>query len=179
MNQWTVRPPRTAQDEHEEEGHAAVGRATESVEAVRRQSRLRQHCSNRRVVRNGVADWLQRYKCQICAKTVNPLAGMPLAGLRHQGWADGRRTAEHLNLALSTAFRWRHRLLGMPWRGKAISPTGQPGLTARPRQCWLQLSARRLVVKQPSFPTAPSHHLHETLGMSPKRLKPSDNGKTP
>ena len=39
------------------------------------------HCQASRVVRNGQADGLQRYKCTGCAKTFNALTGTPLARL--------------------------------------------------------------------------------------------------
>src|SRR4030065_259540 len=43
------------------------------------------HCSAERVVKNGSADGLQRYKCRSCRKTFNALTGTPLAPLRVKG----------------------------------------------------------------------------------------------
>jgi transposase-like protein len=94
------------------------------------------HCGEHRIVRNGVADWLQRYKCHACGKTFNALTGTPLARLRHKGkWldqaqalADGltvKRAAEHLNVAPSTAFRWRHRFLAVP---RSVKPNALAGV---------------------------------------------------
>ena len=87
-------------------------------------------------MRNGVADGLQRYKCRTCGKTFNALTGTPLARLRHKGkWldqaqalADGltvKRAAEHLNVAPSTAFRWRHRFLAVP---RSVKPNTLAGV---------------------------------------------------
>ena len=83
------------------------------------------HCAAERVVKNGSADGLQRYKCRACRKTFNTLTGTPLAHLRMKGkWLtqaaalrDGltiHQAAESMNVAASTAFRWRHRFLALP-----------------------------------------------------------------
>ena len=83
------------------------------------------HCGNQKVVRNGNADGLQRYKCRECGRTFNALTGTPLARLRQKGkWLeqaevlrDGAtitQAAAHLNVARSTAFRWRHRFMVLP-----------------------------------------------------------------
>lgn len=83
------------------------------------------HCAAKRVVKNGSADGLQRYKCKACRKSFNTLTGTPLARLRLKGkWLeqaaalrDGlslKRTAERVGIARTTAFRWRHRFLALP-----------------------------------------------------------------
>lgn len=83
------------------------------------------HCGNQKVVRNGNADGLQRYKCRECSRTFNALTGTPLARLRQKGkWLeqaevlrDGvtiTQAAAHLKVARSTAFRWRHRFMALP-----------------------------------------------------------------
>jgi transposase-like protein len=83
------------------------------------------HCAGPRIVRNGVADGLQRYKCRACGKTFNALTGTPLARLRQKGkWLaqaeilrDGvaiRPAAQRLDVNVKTAFRWRHRFLTLP-----------------------------------------------------------------
>lgn len=83
------------------------------------------HCGNQKVVRNGNADGLQRYKCRECGRTFNALTGTPLARLRQKGkWLgqaevlrDGvtiTQAAARLNVARSTAFRWRHRFMVLP-----------------------------------------------------------------
>jgi len=88
------------------------------------------HCKGSRVVRNGHADGLQRYKCRSCNKTFNALSGTPLARLRQRAkWLDHaealreglviRQVAERLDVAPSTAFRWRHRFLLVPQELKA------------------------------------------------------------
>lgn len=83
------------------------------------------HCRDRHVVRNGLAQGLQRYKCRGCGKTFNALTGTPLARLRmrslwlqqSQALLDGvsiTTAAQQLHVARSTAFRWRHRFLALP-----------------------------------------------------------------
>jgi transposase-like protein len=83
------------------------------------------HCGNLKVVRNGNADGLQRYKCRECGRTFNALTGTTLARLRQKGkWLDQAevlrggvtitRAAARLKVARSTAFRWRHRFIALP-----------------------------------------------------------------
>jgi len=93
------------------------------------------HCQCQRVVRNGQADGLQRYKCRNCGKTFNALSGTPMARLRHKGkWLaqaqvldDGlsvHAAAKKLQVAPSTAFRWRHRFLAHAQTVKAKALIG-------------------------------------------------------
>lgn len=83
------------------------------------------HCAGERVVKHGTAGGLQRYRCRGCGKTFCALTGTPLNGLHMRGkWLeqaaalrDGltlHEVAERLNIAVSTAFRWRHRFLALP-----------------------------------------------------------------
>jgi transposase-like protein len=93
------------------------------------------HCADQHVVRNGQADGLQRYKCRGCGRTFNALCGTPLARLRQRGkWlaqahvlAEGlsvHQAAERLQVAPSTAFRWRHRFLALPQSVKSQTLIG-------------------------------------------------------
>lgn len=98
---------------------------TEVVQSIERRiadQPLCPHCQGERVVRNGQADGLQRYKCRSCAKTFNALTGTAMAQLRHKGkWLAQAQVldeglsvhaaAKKLQVAPSTAFRWRHRFL--------------------------------------------------------------------
>jgi len=83
------------------------------------------HCAGMHVVRNGMARGLQRYRCRGCGKTFNALTCTPLARLRYrdrwlgqsQALIDGlsiTKAARQLEVARSTAFRWRHRFLALP-----------------------------------------------------------------
>lgn len=99
------------------------------------QAHLSQHlgcprCQGERVVRNGQANGLQRYKCRGCGVTFNALTGTPLARLRHRDkWLlqahaldEGlsvRKAAARMGVDRSTAFRWRHRFLTLPREVKA------------------------------------------------------------
>jgi transposase-like protein len=80
------------------------------------------YCANKQSVKNGQANGLQRYKCRCCNKTFNALTGTPLARLRqrHKWRAQARvldeglsvhKASERLQVAPSTAFRWRQRFL--------------------------------------------------------------------
>ena len=93
------------------------------------------HCEGVRIVHNGQASGIQRYKCRDCAKTFNALTGTPLARLRHKAkWltqADVlnqglsvNQAAQVLDVAPSTAFRWRHRFLQLPKNHKARALQG-------------------------------------------------------
>ncbi len=103
----------------------AASESVELLEATVSRHRHCPHCAGERVVCNGTADGLQRYKCRGCGRTVNAVWGTPLARLRHKGkWLDQRqaladrltvhRAAERSGVAPSTAFRWRHRFLAVP-----------------------------------------------------------------
>lgn len=93
------------------------------------------HCASQKVVRNGSVNGLQRYKCRGCRRTFNALTGTPLARLRQKGkWLDQAevlrdgvtitQAATRLNVARSTAFRWRHRVMALPKAVQAQSLRG-------------------------------------------------------
>jgi len=99
-----------------------------------------------RVVRNGIAGGLQRYKCKGCGRTFNSLTRTPRARLRHRGlWLgqaqaliDGlsiTKVAERLDVARSTAFRWRHRFLTLPHH---VRPGMLAGIAEADETCWLK-----------------------------------------
>ena len=83
------------------------------------------HCAATHIVRNGHANGLQRYLCHDCRKTFNALTGTTLSRLHQRGkWLNQsaalalgqtlRQVARQLNIAVSTAHRWRHRFLHQP-----------------------------------------------------------------
>ena len=93
------------------------------------------HCAGTRIVRNGSASGLQRYKCRACQRTFNALSKTPLARLRMKAkWlqqedmlARGliiRIATAELGVAPSTAFGWRHRFLQLAQPVKAPTLTG-------------------------------------------------------
>ncbi len=70
----------------------------------------------------GQADGLRRFRCKDCRRSFNALTGTPLARLRKKEcWLDFGQSlsegetvaasAERCGVAVSTAFRWRHRFL--------------------------------------------------------------------
>lgn len=93
------------------------------------------HCECAKVVRNGSASGLQRYKCRGCKRTFNALSTTPLARLRLKAkWLlqqdvlqrglSVKQAAADLAVARSTAFRWRHRFLALAQAVKAPELTG-------------------------------------------------------
>lgn len=92
-------------------------------------------CHYARIVRNGQANDLQRFKCRGCGATFNTLTGTPLARLRHRAkWLHQaeamdaglsvRKAAARMGVHRTTAFRWRHRFLVVPCDTKAVCLTG-------------------------------------------------------
>lgn len=105
------------------------------IESAGSLSRTCPHCVCDRVVRNGQANGLQRFKCRGCNKTFNALTGTPLARLRqrHKWRAQARvldeclivhQAAERLQFARSTAFRWRHRFFRAAHQAKNSQLSG-------------------------------------------------------
>lgn len=115
----------------ERQGHGSRSAYEDRIQTIR----LCPHCHSPRVVRNGQAQGLQRYKCRGCGKTFNALTGTPLARLRYRPrWMDQAqvlldgasitKAAQLLDVARSTAFRWRHRFLALPHHVKSGSFSG-------------------------------------------------------
>lgn len=80
------------------------------------------HCGATNLYKWGVRSKLQRYKCKECNKTFNALTKTPLARLRHkEKWNDYakellnstsiEKSAKSCKVAVTTSFRWRHRML--------------------------------------------------------------------
>jgi transposase-like protein len=116
---------RTAQKHVLMQALQAAGDAAQVVQAVESRALACPHCHGERIVRNGHASGLQRYKCRGCARTFNALTDTPLARLRHKDkWErqaevlrqglSVHQAANTLAVAPSTAFRWRHRFLQLP-----------------------------------------------------------------
>ena len=79
-------------------------------------------CRLQGAVCRGRANGLRRFYCAGCGKTFNALTRTPLANLHYKGrWFDFarslsegesvRKSAARCDVAVSTAFRWRHRFL--------------------------------------------------------------------
>jgi len=93
------------------------------------------HCNGAWIVHNGSASGLQRYKCRTCRRTFNTLTSTPLARLRMKAkWLQQQdvlsqglsvsKAAAALDVARTTAFRWRHRFLQLAQAVKATALTG-------------------------------------------------------
>lgn len=83
------------------------------------------HCGSRKLQRWGQANGLPRYRCTDCRRSFNALTGTSLARLRKkQRWPEQTqalitgeslvKAAKRCGVAVSTAFRWRHRFLSAP-----------------------------------------------------------------
>jgi transposase-like protein len=79
-------------------------------------------CKMPGAVLHGMANGLQRYRCNHCNRTFNALTGTELSGLRKkEKWLEYAETlkdgvtiakaAERCDVDPTTAFRWRHRFL--------------------------------------------------------------------
>ena len=88
------------------------------------------HCGGTSLYKWGVRSKLQRYKCKECNKTFNALSNTSLARLRHkEKWNDYaksllesssiEKSAKRCDVAISTSFRWRHRMLKVSQEIKA------------------------------------------------------------
>ncbi len=81
------------------------------------------HCNSKEVVGHGKYKERKRYRCKECGKTFNDLTGTPMnwSHYSEEQWIrylkcmlEGkplRKIAEELNIALRTAFIWRHKIL--------------------------------------------------------------------
>jgi len=103
-----------------------VGRQPRAAVAAAIEERLGEarrcpHCGGASVG-GGQADDLRRFRCKDCRRSFNALTGTPLARLRKkERWLDFGQSlsegetvaasAERCGVAVSTAFRWRHRFL--------------------------------------------------------------------
>lgn len=80
------------------------------------------HCGSKEVKRNGKYRSRQRYLCKDCGKSFNDMTNTPFSGSRYpEKWVkyielmvDGftlPKIAERLDIHISTAFYWRHKIL--------------------------------------------------------------------
>lgn len=103
--------------------HQEQNQAVESLWQVQNQAlKTCPHCSGSQIVKNGSKDGRKRFVCRECKKSFNALTATPLSRLRyrekHLRHAELmleslsiRRSSKTLGIAISTAFRWRHRFL--------------------------------------------------------------------
>lgn len=93
-----------------------------AVESGVGEDRACPHCGTHGAVANGKSRGMQRYLCRSCKRTFGAVTGTPLSGLhRKDAWltfgeclANGdtvAASAQRCGIAVSTAFRWRHRFL--------------------------------------------------------------------
>jgi transposase-like protein len=80
------------------------------------------HCAHEKIYRHGAYRDRQRYRCRECRKTFNDATGTPLAGTHLTSkWIDYiecmvdglslRKICDKLEISLTTAFTWRHKVL--------------------------------------------------------------------
>jgi transposase-like protein len=155
----------------------------ELVESQRAEQNRCPHCGGVRLLAWGNANGLRRHRCADCRRTFNALTGTPLARLRHKArWlihgaalTDGlsvRRAAEACEVAVSTAFRWRHRFLEA---GKTTAP-GTLGGIVEADETFFRRSfkgSRQWKTPRPETPT-PARKPRKRATRSGKRGTPLD-----
>src|SRR4051794_2854200 len=93
-----------------------------AIDACVRDERQCPHCGTQGAVKRGRANGLRRDRCKACKKSFNALTGTPLARLRlKERWLEFPQALSvgdtvpgspaHGHVALTRAFRWRHRFL--------------------------------------------------------------------
>ena len=111
-------------------GRTPRAAVTAAIEGSLGDERRCPHCGDGASVGCGAANGVRRFRCKKCGKSFNALTGTPLAGLRKkERWLEFGRSlsegdtvvasAERCGVAVSTAFRWRHRFLA----AKPADPT--------------------------------------------------------
>ena len=124
---WLSEIDRLSEAQKSEVGEVLAGRpageaSVAAVETCVGEDRTCPHCGTHGAVANGKSRGMQRYRCQSCNRTFGAVTGTSLSGLHHKDlWltfaeclADGDTVAvaaKRCGIALSTAFRWRHRVL--------------------------------------------------------------------
>ena len=138
------------------EGAAAVAAIELQIETERR---CPHHPAGRAVCR-GTTRGSRRHSCKRCCKSFDALSGTALSGLHHkERWLalgrslvepeSVRRSAQRCGLAVTAAFRWRHRFLQQAGRLEGLVEAdetyllhGQKGERKLPRKarrwakCW-------------------------------------------
>ena len=103
-------------------GRSASPASVAAVEPGVDEERRCPRCRATGAVSTGRARGLRRYRCKDCGRTFNAATGAPLSGWRRkERWlsfgaslSEGetvRASAARCGVAVSTAFRWRHRFL--------------------------------------------------------------------
>lgn len=111
------------------------GAEVDAVTAVLQSPAACPKCSDTRIVRNGQASGLQRFKCRGCGSSFNGLTGTALARLRHRSkWLQQaaamdeglsvRKAAARLGIHRTPAFGWRHRFVMVACSTKDSPLTG-------------------------------------------------------
>jgi transposase-like protein len=105
------------------EGGSSEAEVIAALEGRLMAERVCPHCKRQGATCRGRSNGLRRFICSAsCGKTFNALTGTPLAHLHYKGrWfefagalRDGdtvRKSAARCEVAVSTAFRWRHRFV--------------------------------------------------------------------
>lgn len=154
-------------------GRTADSASVAAVELGVGEDRRCPRCDSPGAVSMGRSRGLRRYKCKSCGRTFNAATGTPLSGLhRKEQWLSFgaslsrgetvRTSADRCGVAVSTAFRWRHRFLEAvemsPDKLKGIvevdetffleSRKGERGLDREPRRRGGKASKRGVSAEQ-------------------------------
>lgn len=115
--------------------HAPLASTTAAIEGRFLIDPACPHCRATAIIKWGKANGLKRYRCKACEVTFNALTGTPMAHLHKRelweahaqellGGGSLRTVAMHLEVHLTTSFRWRHRFLATPNTSKPKKLSG-------------------------------------------------------
>lgn len=93
------------------------------------------HCESKNIKGHGKYKGRQRYKCKDCKKTFNDMTASPMVGTHYpEKWVEHiqlmtegktrQQVSDALNIHISTAFNWRHKVLNALKSLTADSLTG-------------------------------------------------------
>lgn len=113
------------------------------------------HCDSEKIKSNGKYRNHQRYKCKDCGRTFNDMTSSPMAGTHMpEKWskhirliAEGatlHKVAKELEIHVSTAFYWRHKVLNAL---KAIEPDMLTGVVESDETFFLESNKGKNQVK--------------------------------
>jgi transposase-like protein len=114
------------------------------------------YCGSPHIVGFGKYRGRQRYLCKDCGKTYNDLSASPMAGTHYpEKWPEFielmlqgavlRKVAEALDIHISTAFYWRHKVLNAL---SAFTPNNLKGIVESDEKLFLESNKGRNQVKR-------------------------------
>jgi transposase-like protein len=157
-------------------GRSAGAEVAASVEGQVVAERVCPHCQASGATLRGRANGLRRLQCGSCGRTFNALTGTSLAGLHHKprwlAFAQSlseretvREAAARCGVAVSTAFRWRHRFL----RAARSDQAKLGGIVEADQAYVLESRKGARLWRQPTGEAAPARKPRKRGGKATKR----------